>query len=137
MLEVTRSRAKLNRLLFGCCHLVVLCLLLTGCELWSPTAPRLPNSGSMAVGETRTAYDVSTHCGVRVLGIEVAGIVWVATDLEEEGVSPIPPSWQDQVESERIDLTLELVTSEKLRVTALGTEESLVYAPAIEREFCR
>lgn len=112
-------------------------LLLAGCDLWSPSPARLPNSGDMAVGETRTAHNVSTYCGVRVLGITVAGIQWVAYDLEEDGVAPIPDSWAEQVdESQRIDLEIELVTSEKLIATAVGTDESLHYAPTTDFAVC-
>lgn len=91
----------------------------------------------MAIGEVRTAHNVNTHCGVRVLGTQVAGIDWVAIDLEVGGVAPMPESWLDKVESgERIDLVIELVSQEKLLATAVGTDKTVTYAPATEKVSC-
>lgn len=91
----------------------------------------------MAVGETRTAHDVNTHCGVRVLDIQVAGIDWVAIGFEAGGVAPMPQEWSDKLETgERIDLVIELISQEKLLATAVGTDKTLTYAPATERVSC-
>lgn len=91
----------------------------------------------MSVGEIRTAYDVSTHCGVRVLSRRIAATSWVAVDLDAEGVAPMPESWSDAAsENERIDLVVTLVNAEELRATAVGTDTTLTYAPNVDGSTC-
>lgn len=112
-------------------------MLATSCGLWSPAPARLPNSGLMAIGETRTAYNVSTHCGVRYLDVRIAQTDWVAVDLDVEGLAPMPASWREEVgDDERIDLVVELLSVDQLRATAIGSDEALNYAPATEPGGC-
>lgn len=117
--------------------LLSLSFVLGACDIWSPAPARLPNGGAMAVGEERTAYGVSTHCGLRVLAITIAGTSWVSPDLPAGQQAPVPQGWQSAIdENERIDLVVELVGPESLLVTAVGSDETLTYAPNVDGSHC-
>ncbi len=92
--------------------------------------PALGGSGRLDVGETRIAYEVSSHCGVEWLLRPVNGVVWRAVDLDEtdaQGIDPVPGAWGQANDS--LDLVLELVDEMTLRATALGTDVTVTYEP--------
>lgn len=99
-------------------------------ELTAPASqvPALDAEGTIGIGETRIAYGVSTHCGLETIIRPIDGRNWAAT-------APIPGEW-GAVGDGGIDLVIERVAADLLRVTAVGSETSVDYAPLPERVLC-
>lgn len=86
--------------------------------------------GDLAVGETRIAYDVYTHCGVEWLGRSINGQRWHAVDLADAGavgIDPVPRAWGKANDS--LDLLMTLVDPGTLEVTKANSDVVVTYTP--------
>ncbi|HEX6197229.1 MAG TPA: hypothetical protein VFZ37_15050 [Jiangellaceae bacterium] len=94
--------------------------------------------GALAVGETRIAYDVTTHCGLNRIFRTIDGRQWVLNegDASPENMDYVPEQWRGVVTGQAIDLQLEHAEPDVLLVTALGTEHTLRYLPAADELGC-
>ncbi|GMQ93280.1 MAG: hypothetical protein BMS9Abin12_0757 [Acidimicrobiia bacterium] len=93
--------------------------------------------GELAIGETRIAYAVFTHCGVEWLGRSVNGQWWRAIDLQSAdatGIDPVPLAWGKANDS--LDLVLTLVDSDTLEVTTLNSDVTVAYTPDPDAPGC-
>ena len=92
--------------------------------------PRLGSDGALAVGESRIAYDIGTHCGVEWLSIPINDEIWRATDLEKTdatGIDLVPSAWGRA--NDRLDLVVTLLDSSTLEVASAGTDVVVTYVP--------
>jgi len=99
--------------------------------------PPLGADGRLAVGESRLAYRVGTHCGVEWLPVSVNGQNWRATDLDRAdaaGIDRVPSAWGRAGDS--LDLVLTLLDESTLEVTVVGTGVSVTYAPGSDAPGC-
>ena len=94
------------------------------------TFPPLGADGQLAIGESRIAYGLNTHCGVEWLLRSVNGQYWRATDLdltETSGIDPIPSAWEQSVG--QLDVVVTLLDDTILKVTGLDTDVTVMYTP--------
>lgn len=99
--------------------------------------PPLGADGRLAVGESRLAYRVGTHCGVEWLPIPINDQNWRATDLDQAGatgIDPVPSAWGRAGDS--LDLALTLRDASTLEVTVVGTGVTVAYTPALDVPGC-
>ena len=98
--------------------------------------PPLDAQGTLAVGETRILYGLSTHCGANPIFQPIDGSQWTAVDsIVMSGIDPMPDGWVRD-ETQVIDLVLERTGEDTLIATALGTEISVEYQRSAERFGC-
>jgi hypothetical protein len=107
-------------------------------DLASGEFEALGADGDLAVGETRVAYDVTTHCGLNRIFRPVGGRQWVLTedDASAENLDYVPEEWRSVVTGEAIDLQIEHPEPDVLLVTAVGTVHTLHYEPAPDESGC-
>lgn len=97
--------------------------------------PPLNAQGSLAVGETRVMYGLSTHCGVDPIFRVIDGSQWTAQDPGlMVGIDPMPDGWDQSRAS--IDLILERTGIDTIIATAMDTEVSVEYTRSPQRKFC-
>lgn len=98
----------------------------------------LDEDGDLAVGETRVAHNVTTHCGLNRIFWTIDGREWVLDedDASAENMDYVPEEWRGVVTGEAIDLRIERAEEDVLLVTALGTDHTLRYEPAPNRLGC-
>lgn len=89
----------------------------------------LDAAGDLAVGETRIASDVTTHCGLDRIYQEIDGRQWQLADNGSGESDYVPPEWESAIDGEQIDLVLERTERDVLVVTAVGTDTGLTYTP--------
>jgi len=109
-------------------------------ELTAPTDaayPPLGADGSLDIGESRIAYNVSTHCGVERLLVSINGRSWRATDLDQTdaaGIDPVPSAWGQA--NQPVDLVVTLLDDATLEATGLGTDVTVTYTPDLNPPGC-
>lgn len=98
----------------------------------------LGQDGDLAVGETKIAHNVTTHCGLNRIFWTIDGREWVLNedDASAENTDYVPEEWRGVVSGEAIDLQIERVEEDVLLVTALGTDHTLRYEPARDQLGC-
>lgn len=89
-------------------------------------------NGDLAVGEARIARGVTTHCGLQVIYLRIAGTFWESS----RSLDGVPDEWADSVRRESIDLVVELVDATTLSVTAVGSGASRTYVPIASPPLC-
>ncbi len=107
-------------------------------ELTTPGAefPALAADGAIPIGETRIAYDVSTHCGINPFARTIDGSSWLAADPSVmSGIDPMPDGWTSS-DSQRIDLVIERTGDDDLTITAVDTDVSIDYVRSSETFGC-
>lgn len=94
--------------------------------------------GALAVGETKIAHDMTTHCGLNRIFRTIDGRQWLLNedDASAENMDYVPEEWRAVVTGEAIDLLLEHADEDVLLVTAAGTEHTLRYIPAPDDVGC-
>ncbi len=102
-----------------------------------PSLPTLEFDASLAVGETKIAYGVITHCGIDPLTWPVNSRQWQLIDSSQaSGIDPMPAGWTSPREGlERIDLAIEHTAKDLLTITEVGTDLSLQYMPLPDKDF--
>lgn len=107
-------------------------------DLASGEFEALGADGELAVGETKIAYDVTTHCGLNRMFRDVDGRAWVLNDddASPENLDYVPEEWRGVVTGEAIDLQIERAEEDVLLVTAVGTEHTLRYEPTADEVGC-
>jgi hypothetical protein len=93
----------------------------------------LNDNGDLAVGETRLAEEISTHCGLKVIYRSIAGSLW---EVDGELDGEIPDEWKDAVTDDAVDLVVELVAEGQLEATAAGSDHTVTYVPAVDPPLC-
>ena len=93
--------------------------------------------GALAVGQTRIAYDVTTHCGLTYIFQTIDDRTWtLADDPSPENADYVPEEWRPVVAGEAIDLLIEHASPDVMLVTAAGTEHTLEYVPTSDEIGC-
>ena len=92
----------------------------------------LADPGELAVGETRFAAGVSTHCGLERIYRQVDGRQWIL----DPGSNGVPAQWNDVIRGEAIDLVITRTAADQLEVVAFDTGEGATYVPASDLEGC-
>lgn len=92
---------------------------------------RLTEGSELAVGETKIATGVSTHCGLNRIGWLIDGRQWVLANG-----SGYPGAWDDVIRDESIDLVITRTADDELEVEAYRTGEGATYVPAPDVEEC-
>lgn len=106
-------------------------------ELTAPgPPPALGAAGELAIGETRIAYAVTTHCGLGALFRTIDGRQWQLSSSKPVGMDHVPGEWVPFVRGQEIDLEIERTADDELRVTAVGSGHGLTYIPAEEQFTC-
>lgn len=107
-------------------------------DLASDEFEALDSEGTLPVGETRIAHDVTTHCGLNRIFQPIAGRQWLLNedDASAENADYVPEEWRDVVTGQAIDLRIEHAEQDVLLVTAVGTEHTLQYLPAADDVGC-
>lgn len=96
----------------------------------------LDSAGTLAVGETRVAHDVTAHCGLDTIFRPIDGRQWVLEEHDGDQIDYIPPAWESALDGEQVDLVIERVEADRLLITAVGTDAELVYVPATDEVGC-
>lgn len=96
----------------------------------------LRSDGTIGVGQVRLAHDVTTHCGLQFLFLDIDGRQWTVAGDEDLRIDWIPEEWEPEVDGESIDLRIERVEADRLEVTAPGTGHTLTYVPSPEMVGC-
>ncbi len=92
----------------------------------------------LAVGEAGVIEDLVIHCGVEHFPWLINGEQWVTEEISNPVSTswPVPVSWEDFVEGERVDVEVRLVDSDRLEVSPVGSNSALSYVTADEIVFC-
>ncbi len=91
----------------------------------------------MAVGESRIANGINTHCGVDWLLVSINGQFWRATDLDRTdagGIDRVPSAWGQA--DEPLDLIVTLLDATTLQATDLEMDVTVTYTPDPEFPGC-
>ncbi len=92
----------------------------------------LADPGELAVGETRFAAGVSTHCGLERIYRQIDGRQWILDPRSND----VPAQWNDVIRGEAIDLVITRTAADQLEVVAFDTGEGATYVPASDLEGC-
>lgn len=88
------------------------------------------------VGDRRET-SIYLHCGAQSLTETIDGRNWDAIDLDVASIDAIPPDWPDKdTESERLDVTVELVAENQLLVTPVDGGTTIAYEPTDSARGC-
>lgn len=91
-------------------------------------------AGDLDVGD-QARISIYTHCGVLYLVESIDERHWMAVDLDDHGVDPMPTDW-NATESERIDVVVELVGDDVLAVTPVDGGVTVHYRPTASLPGC-
>ncbi len=97
----------------------------------------LPANGAIAIGETKLATGIDTHCGVQRIFRSIDDSQWV-TDAASFDSTPI--EWQEAIDGDAgsgtLDLFVERIDVDSLSVTAAGTDHTITYRRASDAVAC-
>ena len=95
----------------------------------SATLASCSSADEMNVGDS-VEMSISVRCGVRYLVETIDGRQWMAVDLDSDGIDPMPDDWaDDESDSQRIDVDVELVASDRLTATPTKGGRTVTYEP--------
>ena len=94
------------------------------------------SADEMSVGDS-VEISIYVHCGVRYLVETIDGRQWIAVDLDIDGIDPMPDDWaDDENDSQRIDVEVELVAPDRLTVTPTNGGRTITYEPTDTNPGC-
>ena len=102
--------------------------------------PAVGADGTVAVGETRIMYGLTTHCGLATIFRPIDGSQWTAIDSSSmTGIDPMPAGWSmlGPGGEQSINLVIERTGENTLTATAVGTDVSVDYRRAVDASICQ
>ncbi|MFP3907133.1 MAG: hypothetical protein ACLFWR_08885 [Acidimicrobiales bacterium] len=82
------------------------------------------------------APDVTTHCGLQYLFVDIDGRQWTVAGDDDLRIDWIPEPWEPEVDGESIDLRIERTEPDRLEVAGVGTDHTITYVPSSEPMGC-